>query len=156
MMNRNGVLLAVFFGPLVFVGMLVPSRTVAFPILEFRVLISAIMALGVNIQWGHAGLFSAGTTGFVASGRRCSRCHVNAATCKRAWTNRRVEAYEPLSPLHGANHCYISFCYGNVWPTWTDDAVPLLPERLIIGFFIFRYLFDPAVAEIESVNAASC
>lgn len=31
-------------------------------------LISAIMALGVNIQWGYAGLFSVGTMGFVALG----------------------------------------------------------------------------------------
>ena len=31
-------------------------------------LISAIMALGVNIQWGYAGLFNVGTMGFAALG----------------------------------------------------------------------------------------
>jgi branched-chain amino acid transport system permease protein len=31
-------------------------------------LISAIMSLGVNIQWGYAGLFNAGIMGFVAIG----------------------------------------------------------------------------------------
>ena len=31
-------------------------------------IISAIMALGVNIQWGYAGLFNVGTMGFVALG----------------------------------------------------------------------------------------
>ena len=31
-------------------------------------LISAIMALGVNIQWGYAGLFNAGIMGFAALG----------------------------------------------------------------------------------------
>ena len=29
-------------------------------------LISSIMALGVNIQWGYAGLFNVGTMGFAA------------------------------------------------------------------------------------------
>lgn len=31
-------------------------------------LISAIMALGVNLQWGFAGLFNIGVMGFVALG----------------------------------------------------------------------------------------
>ncbi|OZO45770.1 hypothetical protein CGU37_27610, partial [Pseudomonas fluorescens] len=31
-------------------------------------LISAIMALGVNLQWGFAGLFNVGVMGFVALG----------------------------------------------------------------------------------------
>ena len=31
-------------------------------------LISAIMALGVNIQWGYAGLFNVGIMGFAALG----------------------------------------------------------------------------------------
>ena len=31
-------------------------------------LISAIMALGVNMQWGYAGLFNVGVVGFVALG----------------------------------------------------------------------------------------
>ena len=33
-------------------------------------LISAIMALGVNMQWGYAGLFNVGTMGFAALGGR--------------------------------------------------------------------------------------
>ena len=31
-------------------------------------LISAVMALGVNMQWGYAGLFNAGVVGFIALG----------------------------------------------------------------------------------------
>ena len=31
-------------------------------------LISAVMALGVNMQWGYAGLFNAGVVGFLALG----------------------------------------------------------------------------------------
>ena len=39
----------------------------AFSILNMC-LISAIMAFGVNIQWGYAGLFNAGVMGFAALG----------------------------------------------------------------------------------------
>ena len=65
-MNRNVLYFAIFFALLAFVGMF-QSWTVAFSIFNLC-LISAIMALGVNMQWGYAGLFSVGTTGFVALG----------------------------------------------------------------------------------------
>ena len=35
-------------------------------------LISAVMALGVNIQWGYAGLFNVGIMGFTAIGGLCA------------------------------------------------------------------------------------
>ena len=43
------------------------SWNVAFGILNLC-LISAIMALGVNMQWGYAGLFNVGIMGFTALG----------------------------------------------------------------------------------------
>ena len=43
------------------------SWSVAFGILNLC-LISSIMALGVNMQWGYAGLFNVGTMGFAAVG----------------------------------------------------------------------------------------
>ena len=43
------------------------SWNLAITILNFG-LISAIMALGVNLQWGFAGLFNVGIMGFVALG----------------------------------------------------------------------------------------
>ena len=45
----------------------VQSWNTALFILNFG-LISAIMALGVNLQWGFAGLFNVGIMGFVALG----------------------------------------------------------------------------------------
>jgi branched-chain amino acid transport system permease protein len=49
-----------------FVGF-VQSWNLAFSLLNMC-LISAIMSLGVNIQWGYAGLFNAGVMGFAALG----------------------------------------------------------------------------------------
>ena len=51
---------------LIMVGTL-QSWNVALTILNLC-LISAIMTLGVNIQWGYAGLFNAGVMGFTALG----------------------------------------------------------------------------------------
>ncbi|MFT6452738.1 MAG: branched-chain amino acid transport system permease protein, partial [Halocynthiibacter sp.] len=51
---------------LILVGF-VQTWNVALGILNMG-LISAIMALGVNLQWGFAGLFNVGVMGFVALG----------------------------------------------------------------------------------------
>ena len=64
--QRNILLFAGMAALLVIVGML-QSWNVAFSILNMC-LISAIMALGVNIQWGYAGLFNVGVMGFAALG----------------------------------------------------------------------------------------
>ena len=46
---------------------LIQSWNLALQILNMG-LVSAIMALGVNLQWGFAGLFNVGVMGFVALG----------------------------------------------------------------------------------------
>ena len=48
-------------------------------------LISAIMALGVNIQWGYAGLLNVGIMGFTAIGGLAAVL-VSQAPVKEAWT----------------------------------------------------------------------
>jgi branched-chain amino acid transport system permease protein len=63
---RNISLFSMVFLFLIIVGFY-QSWNVAFGLLNLC-LLSAIMALGVNIQWGYAGLFSIGTVGFVALG----------------------------------------------------------------------------------------
>ena len=66
-MTRRGMLYFGIMGlVLIFVG-LFQSWNVAFGILNLC-LISAIMALGVNMQWGYAGLFNVGIMGFTALG----------------------------------------------------------------------------------------
>ena len=63
---RGAILYGVMALLLVGVGMF-QSWNVSLAILNLC-LISAIMALGVNIQWGYAGLFNAGIMAFVAIG----------------------------------------------------------------------------------------
>ena len=63
---RKPVLFAAMAALVCLVG-LVQSWSLALAILNLC-LISAIMTLGVNIQWGYAGLFNSGVMGFAALG----------------------------------------------------------------------------------------
>ena len=63
---RNVALFAIMAG-LLFIVAQVQSLSLALAILNLC-LISAIMALGVNIQWGYAGLLNVGVMGFAALG----------------------------------------------------------------------------------------
>ena len=64
--RRNILLFGMMALLLCFVGF-VQSWNVTFSLLNMC-LISAIMALGLNIQWGYAGLFNVGVMGFAALG----------------------------------------------------------------------------------------
>jgi len=68
-MQRHGQLIMAFAlmgGLLVAVGVF-QSWSLALTILNYC-LVSSIMALGLNQQWGHAGLFNVGVMGFAALG----------------------------------------------------------------------------------------
>jgi len=65
-LNKNILYFAIMALLLLGVG-LFQSWNVSLSILNLC-LISAIMALGVNIQWGYAGLFNVGIMGFAALG----------------------------------------------------------------------------------------
>ena len=65
--SQRNILLFAGMGLLLIIVGIVQSWNVAFSILNMC-LISAIMALGVNIQWGYAGLFNVGIMGFAALG----------------------------------------------------------------------------------------
>src|SRR6056300_792285 len=64
--TKNIGLFAIVAGLIVMTGFL-QSWNSALLILNMG-LISAIMSLGVNLQWGFAGLFNVGVMGFVALG----------------------------------------------------------------------------------------
>ena len=63
---KNALLFVLVFSLIASTGF-TSSWNVALGILNMG-LISAIMALGVNMQWGYAGLFNIGVMGFVALG----------------------------------------------------------------------------------------
>ena len=113
-------------------------------------LVSAIMALGVNLQWGFAGLFNVGIMGFVALGGLATVL-VSTPAVPGAWDAGGLRI---LSGLVLAVMSVLSAVMiyrrmdGNRWRGLAIVAV------LAVGFFAFRALFDPAVAAIEAVNPA--
>ncbi|WP_417525728.1 branched-chain amino acid ABC transporter permease [Marinovum sp.] len=113
-------------------------------------LVSALMALGVNLQWGFAGLFNVGVMGFVALGGLATVV-IAMPPVKEAW---EVGATGVLAALAvGAATLALA-----VWLTrrmakgWLRALVML--AVLVAGFVIYRGLFDPAVDAIESINPA--
>jgi|GEM_PF-6228409 len=83
MAHRN-ILLFAGVGVLFLLTGLMQSWNLSLQILNIGIL-SAIMALGVNMQWGYAGLFSTGIMGSVALGGRGNRCPRLGPRVARVW-----------------------------------------------------------------------
>lgn len=114
-------------------------------------LISAILALGVNMQWGYAGLFNVGVMGFVALGG-LAPVLISTPPVAAVWT------------AGGAPRILLALVFGAV----VIGAAILLNKRLrgkakalamlallIAGFFLFRAIFDPAVNLVEGYQPAT-
>jgi branched-chain amino acid transport system permease protein len=113
-------------------------------------LISAIMALGVNLQWGFAGLFNVGIMGFAALGGLATVL-VAMPPVSAAWTA-------------GGPRLLLSLALGLgtlIAATWGYKTLPKgllrtvgLVGFLLVGFFLFRWVFDPTVMLVEAINPA--
>ncbi len=111
-------------------------------------LISSVMALGVNIQWGYAGLFNVGTMGFAALGG-VAAVLVSKAPVPEAWaaggSNLFVAALLFALTIAAAVVAYRRISKGPL-------RALALSGIIIIGIFATRYFSDPAIADIEAVN----
>ena len=129
---------------LLFVG-LNQSWALALGIINMS-LISAIMALGVNIQWGYAGLMNVGIMGFAALGG------VSVVLIAQQPVTEAVDA--------GGIKMFIALIMGAV----TITAGILLNRRginkwlitviVVIGYLFTRYYFSEAADIIEKVDPA--
>ena len=107
-------------------------------------LISAIMALGVNIQWGYAGLFNVGIMGFAALGG------VSVVLIAQQPVPEAVEAGGLkmfFALLTGAATILLGVLLNrrnvNKW---------ILGAIVILGYLITRNLFSEASSLIEDIN----
>ncbi|NCO88044.1 MAG: branched-chain amino acid ABC transporter permease [Rhodobacterales bacterium] len=114
-------------------------------------LISAIMALGVNLQWGFAGLFNIGVMGFVALGGLAAVL-VSMPPTEGAWAAGGTGILLGLV-LGGATIIAAVLVQMKLPSGRLRMAVTL--AVLIAGFMIYRRVFDPAVVAIEAINPAS-
>ena len=128
----------------------VQSWNVALLILNMCI-ISSIMSLGVNIQYGYAGLFNLGIMGFVALGGLATVI-ISAPPVYEAWDAGGIRIILALS--FGALTIFLATY---VWKLLKNSRYKSLAISiiLILGFFIYRFLFDPAVEAIEKINPAT-
>lgn len=114
-------------------------------------ILSAIMALGVNMQWGYAGLFSTGIMGSVALGG-LAVVLVSAQPVPQAFA---AGGWRVLGAL-GFGMAVITaaiYLWKRLKPGRKRSAT--MTVLLIAGFFSFRALFDPAVSAIEAFDPAT-
>ncbi len=114
-------------------------------------LISAILALGVNMQWGYAGLFNVGVVGFVALG---GLAPVLIATPPVAAVWTAGGAFRILFALAFGAAVIGGAIFLNKRMRGKARALAML-ALLIVGFFLFRAIFDPAVNLVESYQPAT-
>ena len=113
-------------------------------------LISAIMALGVNIQWGYAGLFNVGIMGFVALGGLATVL-VSMPPIAGAWEAGGLRILASLAVGAGVVAGAV-LAYGRLRPGKLRMVAML--AILILGYVLYGYLFDPARNAIEAINPA--
>ena len=114
-------------------------------------LISAIMAIGVNLQWGFAGLFNVGVMGFVALGGLVAVLVAMPPT-PEAWSAGGLGVIVALL-LGGATIVAAVQVMKRMAPGKRRTFAVL--AVMVGGFFIYRAVFDPSVEAIEKVSPAA-
>ena len=147
-MMRNTALFAVVAALIVATGLMQSWNSALF-ILNMG-LISAVMSIGVNLQWGFAGLFNVGVMGFVALGGLATVL-VSMDPVPAAW--RAGGAGVVLALVLGAATIFAAALVRkrmrkSKWRALVVTAI------LVAGFFIYRAVFDPNVQAIEAVDPA--
>ena len=148
-MSKNFYLYLIMLALIATVGFF-QSWNVALMILNMCI-ISAIMSLGVNIQYGYAGLFNLGIMGFVALGGLATVI-ISAPPVYDAWA---VGGLRVISALVFGALSILSAIF--VWNYVKGSKYrPMIITIFLVGsFFIYRFIFDPAVEAIEKINPAA-
>ena len=114
-------------------------------------LISAIMSLGVNLQWGFAGLFNVGVMGFVALGGLATVL-ISMPPVTEAWSAGGLRTM--LGLVIGVASLWLTSLAIARLQSGKAKILGII-AGLIVGFFAFRFVFDGGVSAIEAVNPAS-
>ena len=146
--HRNVTLFSAMGFLLLMVGFL-QSWNLSLAILNLC-LISAIMSLGVNIQWGYAGLLNVGVMGFAALGGLAAVL-VSAPPVQEAWDAGGAGIiYAFLSAV--ITIFAMRFAYMRTTGT---RRLWLLTAIGAAGYFLARSFYGPATEAIELVNPAT-
>jgi branched-chain amino acid transport system permease protein len=111
-------------------------------------LISAIMALGLNIQWGYAGLFNAGLSGFAALGG-LAVVLVAAPLDPGAWQAGGFRIALALGV--GAVALFAAVRLWRSMGKGASRSVALV-TLIVISFVVYRLIFDGGARAVEAIN----
>lgn len=114
-------------------------------------LIVAIAALGVNIQWGYAGLFNVGVAGFFALGG-LGVVLVAQPFDASAWSAGTPAILAAFALTAAIAYAALS-THRSMAPGIKRAA--FIAVLLIVGVVVFRMTFDPAAIAVEAINPAS-
>jgi branched-chain amino acid transport system permease protein len=113
-------------------------------------IISAIMTLGVNIQWGYAGLFNVGIMGFCALGGAAAVLVSSEPIADAQSAGGTGMALALLSLVGGS--CFVYMLH-KFWGKRRFRGLITFIAALGV-YFLARHFYDPASAAIEAVNPA--
>ncbi|MEO0370533.1 MAG: branched-chain amino acid ABC transporter permease [Pseudomonadota bacterium] len=148
-LGRNTALFGVVAALIVATG-LMQSWNTALLILNMG-LISAIMAIGVNLQWGFAGLFNVGVMGFVALGGLAAVLIAMPPTTE-AWA---AGGGRVLAGLASGAAVVVAAIVVRSRMAPSHARTALMFAVLVGGFFLYRAVFDPGVEAVEAVDPAA-
>jgi len=114
-------------------------------------LVSAIMSLGVNLQWGFAGLFNIGVMGFVALGGLATVLIAMPPTTDAvAAGGLRIL----MALVMGALTIVATILMRGRMAAGRQRSIATI-ALLLVGFFVYRWILDPAVSAVEAVTPAA-
>ena len=146
---RVPALFALVVGLIIGTGNL-QSWNAAFFILNMG-LISAIMSLGLNLQWGIAGLLNVGVMGFVALGGLATVI-VSMDPVPAAWDAGGLRILFGLA-IGALTISIAIFAYRKIQNPRIRFAT--LVATVAIGFTMYRYIIRPGVEAVEAINPAT-
>ena len=113
-------------------------------------LISAVMTMGVNLQWGYAGLFNVGIMGFAALGGLAAVL-VSVPPVKEAWQAGGLNMILSFWAI-----IVIIFIVRFLLKHFKSSKLRNygIATTIIIGYFIVRVTATPGIQAIEQVNPA--
>jgi branched-chain amino acid transport system permease protein len=147
--NRNEILAMLVMASLFLIVGFGQSWSISLSILNMCI-ISAIMSMGINMQWGYAGIFNVGIMGFTALGGLAAVL-VSYSPVGEAW---RVGGIGMIISLFLLIITIVAVFFLNRIFRNSSYKYWIISLTIITGLIVINLFFRPAVQAIENVNPA--
>jgi len=147
--NKNEILAILIMASMFLLVGFGQSWSLSLSILNMCI-ISAVMSMGINIQWGYAGIFNVGIMGFTALGGLAAVL-VSYSPVGEAW---RVGGIGMLVSLFLLIITIVAVFFLNRVFRNSSYKYWIIGLTIIIGLILINLFFRPAVQAIEGVNPA--